>query len=135
MDERHIVTARRAYPGAFRRALVESSRSMTGLPMSPLLLVLPALLFATAAHAQPPKPARLGLCAACHGENGIATAPGIPHLAAQDRAYLVAALRQYRSGERAAAAMRAASGALSDADMDALADWYSAQPRANGGGR
>jgi cytochrome c553 len=109
---------------------------MTGLPMSPFSLVLPALLFATAAHAQPlPKPARLGLCAACHGENGIASAPGVPHLAAQDRAHLVAALRQYRSGKRPVAAMRAASGALSDADIDALADWYSAQPRAAGAGR
>src|ERR1700712_5773059 len=94
----------------------------------PLLsLVLPTLLFATASHAALPKPARLGLCAACHGENGIATAPGIPHLAAQDRAYLIAALRQYRSGERPAAAMRAVAGSLADADIDALAEWYSAQ--------
>ncbi|HSS07702.1 MAG TPA: c-type cytochrome [Rhodanobacteraceae bacterium] len=98
-----------------------------------LPLVLPALLFATAAHAQAsPKPARLGLCAACHGESGIATAKGIPHLAAQDRDYLAAALRQYRSGERTAPAMRAASAALSDTDIDALAAWYSAQTRAAG---
>jgi cytochrome c553 len=98
--------------------------------MSPASLFLPALLFATTAHAQPPpKPARLGLCAPCHGEAGIATVKGIPHLAAQDREYLVAALRQYRSGERPATAMRAATGALSDTDLDALADWYSAQTR------
>jgi cytochrome c553 len=31
--------------------------------------------------------------------------------------------------------MRAASGALSDADIDALADWYSAQLRADGAAR
>ena len=92
--------------------------------------VLPALLFATATHAQSPaKPARLGLCAGCHGENGIALARGVPHLAGQDRDYLVAALGQYRSGERSAAAMRAATGALSAADIAALADWYSAQER------
>jgi cytochrome c553 len=98
--------------------------------MSPAVFFLPALLFATAAHAQtPPKPARLGLCAACHGESGIATAPGIPHLAGQDRDYLVGALRQYRSGERPVAAMRAVAGALSDGDIDALADWYAAQSR------
>lgn len=98
--------------------------------MSPASLFLPALLFATTAHAQPPpKPARLGLCASCHGETGIATAGGIPHLAGQDRDYLAAALRQYRGGERPAAVMRAAAGALSDADIDALADWYAAQPR------
>jgi cytochrome c553 len=93
-------------------------------------LALPALLSAAVARAEAlPKPARLGLCAACHGENGIATAPGIPHLAAQNREYLTAALRQYRSGERSAQAMRTASGSLSDADIDALAAWYAAQSR------
>ena len=92
-------------------------------------LALPALLTAAISHGQaPPKPARLGLCAACHGENGIATAPGIPHLAAQERAYLAAALRQYRNGERPAQAMRTIAGSLSDADIDALAAWYAAQP-------
>ena len=103
--------------------------------MFPASLALIALLFAIAAHAQPPKPARLGLCAACHGENGIANVKGIPHLAAQDRDYLAAALRQYRDGERQAAAMRAAVGALSDRDIDVLADWYAAQPRDAGAAR
>ena len=98
--------------------------------MPSLSTVLPALLFATTAVASPPpKPARLGLCAACHGENGVATAAGIPHLAAQDREYLAAALRQYRNGDRTATPMRTAAGALSDADIDALAAWYAAQPR------
>jgi cytochrome c553 len=92
-------------------------------------LALSAPFFAAAAQADAPaKPARLGLCAACHGENGVATAPGIPNLAAQNREYLVAALRQYRSGERTAQAMRAVSGSLSDTDIDALAAWYAAQP-------
>ena len=92
-------------------------------------LALPALLSAAVARAEAPaKPARLGLCAACHGESGIATAPAIPNLAAQNSDYLVAALRQYRSGERPAQAMRAVSGSLSDADIDALAAWYAAQP-------
>jgi cytochrome c553 len=100
--------------------------------MSAASIVLAALLFASAAPAQSPKPARLGLCAPCHGENGIATGKGIPHLAAQDRDYLAAALREYRDGERQAAAMRAAAGALSDRDIDALAEWYAAQPRETG---
>lgn len=100
--------------------------------MSPVSMFLPALLCAAPAHGEPQKPARLGLCAACHGDNGIATAKGIPNLAAQDRDYLIAALRQYRSGERAAPAMRAASGALSDADIAALAEWYAAQPQSAG---
>jgi cytochrome c553 len=94
---------------------------------------LPALLIAVAAlAADPPTPARpasLRLCASCHGENGVAIAPGIPHLAGQDRAYLVAAMRAYRDGARANPMMRAATGALADADIDALAAWYAAKPR------
>lgn len=102
---------------------------MTRSPMLPALaLALPALLAAAPPAQAPPKPARLGLCAACHGENGISTAPAIPNLAAQHREYLAAALRQYRSGERAAQAMRTVSGSLADADIDALAAWYAAQP-------
>jgi cytochrome c553 len=96
-------------------------------------IVLPALMLASVAMGAPaPRPARLGLCAACHGENGIATASGIPHLAAQDRVYLADALRQYRSGARSAAAMRAAAGTLSDADIEALAAWYASQPAVSG---
>jgi len=91
-------------------------------------LALSALFFAAASQAQTPAKPRLGLCAACHGENGVATAPGTPNLAAQNREYLVAALRQYRAGERTAQAMRAVAGSLSDADIDALAAWYAAQP-------
>ena len=102
--------------------------------MAFLRFALAMLAFASAAHAEPSRPARLGLCAACHGENGIATAKGVPHLAGQDRDYLIAALGQYRSGERGAAAMRAASGSLSAAEIAALADWYAAQPR-DGGAR
>ncbi|HET6546061.1 MAG TPA: c-type cytochrome [Rhodanobacteraceae bacterium] len=91
------------------------------------------LLLAGAAHAHaqtPPRPVRLGLCAACHGENGMARGKGIPDLAGQDADYLVAALTQYRSGERSASAMRTVAGALSSADIDALARWYAAQSRA-----
>ncbi|MET0229737.1 MAG: c-type cytochrome [Rhodanobacteraceae bacterium] len=105
---------------------------MTRWTLPVLIALLPSL---APASPLPAKPARLGLCAACHGESGNATQPGIPHLAAQDREYLAAALRQYRSGERPATAMRAASGALSDSDIDALAAWYAAQPRASGAAR
>lgn len=77
--------------------------------------------------AAPAKPARLGLCAACHGETGVAQIPGAPNLAAQQLDYLREALRQYRDGRRNAPLMRAAIGPVSDADLDELARWYSAQ--------
>lgn len=83
------------------------------------------------AQAQAPaKPARLGLCAACHGESGRAPIKGTPHLAGQDLDYLKSALAAYRSGTRDVAVMRAAVGALSQAELDQLAAWYAQQPPA-----
>lgn len=75
----------------------------------------------------PAKPARLGLCAACHGETGMAQIPGAPNLAGQRLDYLRAALKQYRDGRRDVPLMRTAIGPVSDAELDALARWYSAQ--------
>lgn len=74
------------------------------------------------------KPVRLGLCAACHGENGIAVSKEIPNLTGQNADYLRTALGAYRSGKRDVAAMRTASGSLTDVDIDELARWYAAQP-------
>ena len=87
---------------------------------------------AIARAATPAPPAQLGLCAACHGAHGVASMPGVPHLAGQRVDYLRAALRQYRDGRRAVPLMRAAIGPLSDAQLDALAAWYSQQSPAQG---
>ena len=59
--------------------------------------------------------------------------PGVPNLAGQRLDYLRDALKQYRDGRRNVTVMRAATGPLNDAELDALARWYSAQavpPRA-----
>lgn len=90
------------------------------------LLVVPAMADAAAS-----RPERLGLCVACHGEDGRGRSAGMPHLAGQDRVYLASALEQYRSGKRREPVMRAAAGGLSAADIDALARWYAAQPACN----
>jgi cytochrome c553 len=93
-------------------------------------LVLFAALLAAALPAfaaAPARPARLGLCAACHGETGVAQMPGAPNLAGQRLDYLRNALAQYRDGRRDVAVMRAAIGPVSEAELDALARWYSAQ--------
>ena len=96
-------------------------------------LAIAALLVAPAFAAAPAKPARLGLCAACHGETGMAQIPGAPNLAGQKLDYLREALRQYRDGRRNVPLMRTVIGPVSDADLDELARWYSAQtPHAQG---
>ena len=80
-------------------------------------------------------PQRLGLCAACHGERGIATAPSIPNLAGQNLDYLRNALIQYQSGARDVAAMRAAAAMLNAAELDQVLRWYAAQPSTESGAR
>ncbi len=94
---------------------------------SVLAAVLAVAVVGPTFAAAPAKPARLGLCAACHGETGRAQIPGAPNLAGQQLDYLREALKQYRDGRRNAPLMRAAIGPVSDADLDELARWYSAQ--------
>lgn len=74
------------------------------------------------------RPPQLGLCVACHHDEGRGGPPGTPRLAGQDEAYLRAALEAYRSGERRHAPMRAIVGALGADDVAALARWYARQP-------
>lgn len=98
-----------------------------------VLLIAALSLAALPSLAQTPlKPSRLGLCAACHGETGRAQMPGVPNLAGQRLDYLRDALQQYRDGRRSVPVMRAAIGPLNEAELDALARWYSAQsPQGN----
>jgi cytochrome c553 len=84
------------------------------------------IAFPITAHAN--KPAKLGLCAACHGENGISRAAGTPHLAGQDEAYLRKSLNDYRTGARKVAPMTSIANQLQPKDIAAFAKWYAAQP-------
>lgn len=97
-------------------------------PWTTLLFALAPVVGAQVAAApSPERPARLGMCVACHGDDGFARIPGAPNLAGQPYAYLLQALHAYRNGQRDVPVMRAAAGPLSEADMQALARWYSAQ--------
>ena len=90
-----------------------------------LLLCLPTLVQAQL----PAKPAKLGQCVACHGENGRSRIAGTPHLAGQDETYLVNAISAYRSGSRRAQPMNSLANTLQPRDIAALARWYSRQPQ------
>lgn len=103
--------------------------------MRPLILPLFALSAVacapagegTASAADGP-PAKLGLCVACHGSEGMSRTPGTPHIAGQDETYLRESLGQYRRGERKAGPMTAVAGTLSQADIDELAAYYARLP-------
>ncbi|SDO42466.1 Cytochrome c553 [Halomonas shengliensis] len=70
---------------------------------------------------------KVAACAACHGTDGIATAPIYPNLAGQNAEYLVSSLKAYRAGERGggmSAMMTPQAQALSDEDIADIAAYY-----------
>ena len=66
------------------------------------------------------------LCQNCHGENGVAVLPGAANLSGQQKEYLRAQLRAYRSGIRQDPQMSIVAKTLTDGDIENLAEWYSA---------
>jgi cytochrome c553 len=71
---------------------------------------------------------RIAQCQGCHGDPDWKTAfpelYRVPKLGGQKPAYIVAALKAYKSGEREFATMRAIAADLSDADMEILGKYY-----------
>jgi cytochrome c553 len=89
------------------------------------------LVVAGAASAQPlPEPlkARAAACAACHGADGHALLPGVPHLAGQPRLFIENRLVMMREGLSVVPQMAGLLDALSDADLTALSRHYAAMP-------
>jgi cytochrome c553 len=66
-------------------------------------------------------------CVACHGADGNAVSPDIPSLAAQPKQFLVQSLYMYREGVRKNAIMSPLAMSLSNADLNDLATFFSAQ--------
>jgi cytochrome c553 len=102
-----------------------------------------ASLVALGAHAQAAAPQgnadagkkKVFQCQGCHGIPDWKTAfpevYRVPKLGGQKPAYIVAALRAYKAGERDFATMRAMTNNLSDQDMADIAAYYGAeQPQA-----
>jgi cytochrome c553 len=67
-------------------------------------------------------------CQACHGSNGIGTAPDIPNLANQKPGYITAQLTAFRSKDRKHDLMNAMAAQLSDGDIENLAAFWSSLP-------
>ncbi len=71
---------------------------------------------------------KTSMCAGCHGIPGWRTAYpavySVPKLGGQHAEYIVAALKQYQSGERSHPSMKGIAGSLSEQDMEDLAAYY-----------
>lgn len=72
--------------------------------------------------------ARIAACAACHGADGHAPMPGVPHLAGQPRLFLENRLVMIREGLSVVPSMKGLLDGLTDEDLVALSRHYAAMP-------
>lgn len=70
------------------------------------------------------------LCVACHGPGGISQNPAMPSIAAQPKQFLVTQLVLFREGNRKDPLMSPVAANLTNADVNDLAEYLSAQPLA-----
>jgi cytochrome c553 len=96
-----------------------------------------ALLAAGLPLAQPAaaqnKDVNVAMCEGCHGIPGYKTAfPSVYHvplIGGQQPAYIIAALKAYKSGERSHPSMRGIAANLSEEDMKKYADYYGGEKK------
>lgn len=108
-------------------------RHTTRLTAPVLALILCGSIYAVSAE-DANKGAEIAneVCSACHGEGGNSMVPTFPSLAGQHKSYLLKELQDYKSGKRVNEMMSPFAESLSDEDIVALANYFSAQQPAPG---
>ncbi len=98
----------------------------------PAMILALSVLASPAAHAQADKnpdlakgQALAGVCAGCHGVDGVSPIPTQPNLAGMSWQYIAKQLKHFKTGQRDNAIMKGFSATLSDADMKALGVYFS----------
>jgi len=69
------------------------------------------------------------VCSVCHGMDGQSTSGGnsalVPNITAQNKEYLIAKMKDYKSGKINHAQMSLIAQMLSDEDIENVSEWYS----------
>jgi len=109
---------------------IAASAAFAQAPAQPAAQPAAAAPAAAAPAGDPAKGrAKTQMCEGCHGIPGWRTAfpevYSVPKLGGQNPNYIVAALKEYRAGERTHPSMRAVASNLSDEDMANVAAYYS----------
>jgi sulfide dehydrogenase cytochrome subunit len=71
-------------------------------------------------------PAGAASCTGCHPASTRVTSP-VPRLAGLERAAIVKAMQDFRSGQRAATVMDRIAKGFTDDEVQAIAAWYATQ--------
>lgn len=99
--------------------------------MRTIIAFTAAALAATPAIGQSPDATRArdmaATCANCHGTNGISRAE-TETLAGKPRDELAQKLREFRSGAKPGTIMPQLAKGFTEAQLDAIAGWFAAQP-------
>jgi len=69
------------------------------------------------------------ICSACHGMNGVAASGGnsviVPNITAQHKDYLIAKLKDYKTGKIQHPQMSVIANMLSEEEINNVSEWYS----------
>jgi len=126
----YIVAALKAYRGKQRShgTMYAQASSLSDQDMQDVAAYLAQQPLASNAPTVGTAPAKVtGLCAACHGANGVGLMGEYPTLAGQHADYLARSLVEYQKGDRKNPIMASFVTQLSAADITAIADYYGAQ--------
>jgi cytochrome subunit of sulfide dehydrogenase len=85
---------------------------------------LASIAAAVGAAAEPP--AGAAACSGCHPTSSRVTSP-VPRLIGLDRAAIVRAMQDFRSGQRAGTIMDRIAKGFTDDEVQAIAAWYATQ--------
>jgi cytochrome c553 len=129
---RYLVTALEEYVRGERKS---SPMHAVMRSLSPSDMESVAIYFASHARAEKPAPkggdpaagaALSAVCSGCHGLHGVSSDTSTPNLAGQDFAYLVQAIKAYRT-TRKREKMRLYITGLSEKDIENIAAYYAVQ--------
>jgi len=102
--------------------------ALTVLPICAIGIAVAASLILGSPHAAAGDVARgkklAAQCAGCHGLDGIAKRPDVPHIAGESEIYLEAQLKAFRSGARHHEQMSMIAQSLAEEDIPDLIAWY-----------
>lgn len=95
--------------------------------MKKWIIVSIAVLFGSNMAVADEIPVQAQACVACHGQAGVSSNPEWPNLAGQHATYLASQITAFRDGTRSNPVMAPFVANLTDADISALAAYYSGQ--------
>lgn len=90
-----------------------------------LAAVLAAIAVSSPQAVSAAPPAKLTVCVACHGADGVGKSPQYPNLRGQKVKYIEKQLKAFRGGDRKDPFMSVMAKPLTDEDIVALAGYFS----------